>query len=90
MSFIITDWAGNVCFQGKEFPTFDDAWNDFLYPEIHRQVQEESPQLEEGSEAYEKQYNETAGEYFVVNKEEREAKAKQPIQPFVVEGGPPA
>ena len=24
--FIIKDWAGNICFKGKEFKTFDDAW----------------------------------------------------------------
>lgn len=25
MTFIIRDWAGNVCFFGAEFPTWDDA-----------------------------------------------------------------
>lgn len=24
--FLIKDWAGNICFKGKEFKTFDDAW----------------------------------------------------------------
>lgn len=24
--YIIEDWAGNICFQGKEFQTADDAW----------------------------------------------------------------
>lgn len=27
--FIIEDWAGNICFKGQEFNTFDDA-EDFL------------------------------------------------------------
>lgn len=30
MKYIIRDWAGNLCFHGKEFPTFEDAWG-FLY-----------------------------------------------------------
>jgi len=24
--FIIKDWAGNTCFKGKRFKTFEDAW----------------------------------------------------------------
>jgi len=28
--FLIEDWAGNLCFEGKEFPTFDDAW-EYIY-----------------------------------------------------------
>lgn len=28
--FIIKDWAGNICFFGKEFPSFEDAWS-FIY-----------------------------------------------------------
>lgn len=28
--FIIKDWAGNTCFKGKTFPSFEDAW-EFLY-----------------------------------------------------------
>lgn len=24
--YIIKDWAGNVCFFGQEFTTFEDAW----------------------------------------------------------------
>lgn len=28
--FIIEDWAGNHCFQGRVFDTFTDAWG-FLY-----------------------------------------------------------
>lgn len=24
--YIITDWAGNVCFHGKQFDDFEDAW----------------------------------------------------------------
>ena len=29
-TWIITDWARNIMFDGKEFKSFDDAW-DFLY-----------------------------------------------------------
>ena len=29
-TWIIKDWAGNICFKGEEFETFDEAW-DFLY-----------------------------------------------------------
>ena len=28
--FIIKDWANNVCFKGREFDSFEDAWG-FLY-----------------------------------------------------------
>lgn len=28
--FIITDWANNVCFKGKRFDSFEDAWG-FIY-----------------------------------------------------------
>lgn len=28
--FIIQDWAGNVLFDGREFPSFEDAWG-FIY-----------------------------------------------------------
>jgi hypothetical protein len=30
MSFIIKDWANNVCFKGQTFPSFEDAWG-FIY-----------------------------------------------------------
>jgi hypothetical protein len=26
MKYKIIDWAGNVCFHGKTFPDFEDAW----------------------------------------------------------------
>ncbi len=28
--YIIKDWAGNICFHGKEFKTFEDGWA-FIY-----------------------------------------------------------
>ena len=37
--YIIKDWAGNVCFDGKTFNTFEDAsgylseWIESTYPE---------------------------------------------------------
>lgn len=31
--FIIKDWADNVCFQGIEFPTFEDAWG-YIYENV--------------------------------------------------------
>ena len=24
--FIIRDWTNKICFHGKEFPSFEDAW----------------------------------------------------------------
>lgn len=30
MKFRITDWSGNVCFFGRRFDSFEDAWG-FLY-----------------------------------------------------------
>jgi len=30
MKFIIKDWAGNTCFKGKTFPSFEDAW-EYIY-----------------------------------------------------------
>jgi hypothetical protein len=30
MIFIIKDWANNICFKGKTFESFEDAWG-FLY-----------------------------------------------------------
>ena len=28
--FIIKDWAGNTCFKGQSFPSFEEAWG-FIY-----------------------------------------------------------
>lgn len=28
--YIIRDWCYNICFNGKEFDTFEDAWG-FIY-----------------------------------------------------------
>lgn len=33
MSYIIQDWASNVLFSGKTFPTFEDAW-DYIYDQV--------------------------------------------------------
>ena len=30
MKYIIIDWAYNICFNGQDFKTFDDAW-EFIY-----------------------------------------------------------
>lgn len=30
MKYTIKDWAGNFCFNRKEFDSFEDAWS-FLY-----------------------------------------------------------
>lgn len=32
-TWIIQDWAGNTCFQGKEFKSFEDGWG-FIYETI--------------------------------------------------------
>jgi hypothetical protein len=31
--YVIQDWMGNICFKGKEFPSFEDAWG-FIYETI--------------------------------------------------------
>lgn len=33
--FLIKDWADNICFKGKEFTSFEDAW-EYIYtrPEL--------------------------------------------------------
>lgn len=28
--FIVKDWAGNTCFKGKTFPSFEDSWG-YIY-----------------------------------------------------------
>lgn len=33
MKFIIIDWCSNVCFQGKTFDSFEDAWG-FIYEKV--------------------------------------------------------
>lgn len=35
MKFIIKDWAGNICFKGIQFESFEDAWGYIyeLFPE---------------------------------------------------------
>lgn len=47
MKYIIKDWAGNTCFQGREFDTFEDAWG-FLYGAYdHLQESEFDEQMSE-------------------------------------------
>ena len=38
MKFIIKDWAGNICFHGKQFPDFEDAWG--FIREVHADDEE--------------------------------------------------
>lgn len=38
--YIIQDWAGNVCFNGKEFASFDDA-EEFLSEKLDDNYEEE-------------------------------------------------
>jgi len=38
--FIIKDWAGNICFHGKTFPSFEDGWSH---------IYENDPEPEEGT-----------------------------------------
>lgn len=52
--FIIQDWTGKVCFHGKEFAYFEDAWG-FIY-EFHRDLNE-------------KDFEDQMGEYYVELKE---------------------
>lgn len=49
--FIIVDWANNICFKGKTFPSFEDAWGF---------IREKFDHLPE------KEFDEEMGEYSVV------------------------
>ncbi len=51
MRYIIRDWANNVCFKGKTFKTFEEAWG-FLYEKYDHLDEEE--------------FDEQMGEYEVV------------------------
>lgn len=46
MKFIIRDWADNVCFGGKEFDSFEDAW-DYIYVADPNPLDESSPEYDE-------------------------------------------
>ncbi len=48
--FIIEDWAGNICFNGRKFKTFEDAWG-FLY-DFYRDLPDH-------------EFDEQMGEYYV-------------------------
>lgn len=50
MKYFIRDWAGNTCFKGRRFATFEDAWG-FLYRKYDHLA--------------EKEFDEEMGEYFV-------------------------
>lgn len=51
--WIIYDWAGNHCFQYKEFKTFEDAW-EFL--------------MEQYEHLEGKEFDEQLGDYYVEQK----------------------
>jgi len=61
MKYIIQDWAGNVCFQGKTFSSFEVA-DDFLTAWIERTY----PDTAESDE----RFHEERGEYFIEAKGE--------------------
>ena len=43
--YIIKDWMGSICFKGKTFQTFEDAW-EYIY--IHDPIpNEDDPKYEE-------------------------------------------
>ena len=52
MRFIIKDWAGNIMFNGREFESFDDAW-ECVYEYLRT------------LNLSEKDYEEYCGEYYV-------------------------
>lgn len=54
--FIIRDWANNICFNGKTFPSFEDGWGF---------IREQFAHLEEDA------FNEEMGEYWVVATDEQ-------------------
>jgi hypothetical protein len=66
MKFIIIDWAGNQCFQGEEFESFDEA-SDFLSDKF--------------GHLSDKKYEEEIGEYSIVEKRTREARYVDPHDP---------
>lgn len=51
--YIIKDWAGNTCFKGKQFPSFEDAWEFLLYHPLYEHLDD-------------KAHDEAMGEYEVV------------------------
>lgn len=57
MSFVIKDWAGNTCFHGKTFKTFDDA--DSFLSERFEHLSDED-------------YEEERGEYWIEEKPQKE------------------
>lgn len=46
--FKIKDWAGNTCFNGKTFKTFDDAWG-YIYENDPAPINEETGEIEDES-----------------------------------------
>lgn len=52
--FIIQDWTGKVCFHGKEFEGFEEAWG-YIYDQYRHLPENE--------------FNEQMGEYYVIEKE---------------------
>lgn len=54
MSYIIKDWAGNTCFHGKTFKSFDDA-EEYLSLKFEHLT--------------DKAYNEERGEYWIQHKD---------------------
>jgi hypothetical protein len=59
MKYIIKDWAGNICFKGKQFPSFEDAWG-FLYELYDEQ--------KFAGTLSEKEFDDQMSEYFVEEK----------------------
>lgn len=43
MKYVIKDWAGNTCFYGKSFATFENGW-DFLYEKFQHLSDNEAEQ----------------------------------------------
>jgi hypothetical protein len=56
--FVIIDWCSNICFKGREFDSFEDAWG-FLYELYDEQ--------KFAGTLSEKEFDDQMSEYSVVN-----------------------
>ena len=62
-TYIIQDWTGKTCFDGKEFSDFETAWGF-----IREQIEGWLAKGGLAGEAYEEAYNEWCGEFYVEEK----------------------
>ncbi len=78
--FIIIDWAGNVCFKGREFASFDDA-DEYLSDVLEGRVAKERPDLIDYDDQFAEAVSEERGEYYIVNQHTRDSNYLDPTDP---------